>query len=44
MIAPFLFPYHYQNDHLNTSHNLTDNQGNTVWQGQYNAYGQLTEE
>ncbi|MDQ7211679.1 RHS repeat-associated core domain-containing protein [Serratia fonticola] len=34
----------YQNDHLNTSHNLTDNQGNTLWRGQYNTYGQLTEE
>nr|WP_237735537.1 RHS domain-containing protein [Serratia fonticola] len=29
---------------MGTPHSLTDSQGNTVWRGQYSAYGQLTEE
>jgi len=42
--SPKVRTYWYQNDHLGTPHSLTDNQGNTVWRGQYSAYGQLTEE
>ncbi|OKP23020.1 RHS repeat domain-containing protein [Serratia fonticola] len=42
--SPKIRTYWYQNDHLGTPHSLTDNQGNTVWRGQYSAYGQLTEE
>lgn len=42
--SPKVRTYWYQNDHLGTPHSLTDSQGNTVWRGQYSAYGQLTEE
>ncbi|HFV9294354.1 TPA: RHS domain-containing protein [Serratia fonticola] len=36
--------YYCQNDHLGTPQSLTDSHGNTVWRGQYSAYGQLTDE
>ncbi|PSU85227.1 Rhs family protein, partial [Photobacterium kishitanii] len=33
--------YHYHLDHLGTPIDLTDEQGNTVWQAQYRCYGNI---
>jgi RHS repeat-associated protein len=34
--------YFYHNDHLGTPQRLTDNNGATVWQAMYSAFGQAT--
>ncbi|WP_261921720.1 RHS repeat-associated core domain-containing protein [Shewanella sp. NFH-SH190041] len=33
--------FHYHLDHLGTPTDLTDEQGNTVWQAQYRSYGNI---
>ena len=35
--------YHYLKDHLSTTHEIVDENGNTVWQGNYDSFGEVTE-
>ncbi len=35
--------YHYFRDHLGTAHEITDNNGGLVWQGNYNSFGEVSE-
>ena len=35
--------YHYLKDHLGTAHEVIDNNGTIVWQGNYDSFGNVTE-